>query len=88
MAGSRTSIPTSNKKVKKGKLKKLGAGLSVMEIPYMLDLYSDAGLILGGLGEQIANLGLYKKGGKIKKAPRGCGVAMKGYGKAMKGSKQ
>jgi len=87
MAGSKTSIPTSNKKLKKRKINKFAAGLSAVEIPYMLDLYSDAGLILGGLGEQLSNLGLYKKGGKIKKGPRGCGTAMRGYGKAMKGKK-
>jgi len=28
-----------------------------------------------------------KKGGKVGSRPRGCGAAMRGYGKAMKGSK-
>lgn len=31
--------------------------------------------------------GNMKKGGKVGKSPKGCGAALRGYGKAMKGSK-
>lgn len=86
MAGTKTKTKKSGK-IKRA-LKSLGAGSAAMELPYMMDLYSDAGLALSGLAEQLGNLGIYKKGGKIKKGPRGCGVAMRGYGKAMKGSKK
>ncbi len=32
-------------------------------------------------------VGMYKKGKQIKSGPRGCGVALRGYGKAMKGKR-
>lgn len=35
----------------------------------------------------LQGLGLMNQGGKVSKAPRGCGKAMRGYGKAMKGKK-
>jgi len=35
----------------------------------------------------LQGLGLMSQGGKVSKAPRGCGKAMRGYGKAMKGKK-
>lgn len=86
MASSRTSIPTSSygkKKRKIGKMKMLGAGLTPSLVYDYADIMGDMGI---SLGQEIArSLGLYKKGGKISKGPKGCGAAMKGYGKAMKG---
>ena len=32
-------------------------------------------------------IGMYKSGKQIKSGPRGCGVALRGYGKAMKGKR-
>jgi|DEB0MinimDraft_10_1074344.scaffolds.fasta_scaffold06682_3 hypothetical protein len=78
-------------KNKKGLMGKLAGSGAILEIPMMADLYTDAGLALGGLGEQLMNLGIFKEGGSVsknKKSPRGCGKALRGYGKAMKGKKQ
>jgi hypothetical protein len=38
------------------------------------------------IGGSFNTAGKFKKGGKIGK-PRGCGIAKRGYGKAMKGSR-
>ena len=32
-------------------------------------------------------VGMYKKGKQIKSSPRGCGAALRGFGKAMKGKR-
>lgn len=38
------------------------------------------------VGDEFNTTGKFKRGGKIG-SPRGCGIAKRGYGKAMKGTK-
>ena len=77
-------------KKKTKKRGKLAAALTTLEVPMMADFYSDMGLA-AQFADKLQSLGLYNEGGKIKsnkqlksKSPRGCGVALRGYGKAAK----
>jgi hypothetical protein len=73
------------------KLKRYGkTGLAAATVPLEamgIDFMSDLGMLAGELVK--AGVPLFKEGGKVKsKSPRGCGMALRGYGKAMKKGKK
>lgn len=77
MASKKTSIPS----VSKTKKSKSMAG----KTKDFLFKYGPSTYMAIDIGEGILQgLGLMNKGGKVGKAPKGCGAAMRGYGKAMK----
>lgn len=70
---------------KKSKLKKFAGTGALIEIPALMDIYTDVGLGAGGLGETLMNLGIFKSGGKVNSKYKGCSSIQKqGYGKVLK----
>mgnify|MGYP003119549842 CR=1 FL=1 len=75
------------KKRKKKMSKKKAFGMTVLPVSLYdaADIATDYGM---ELGQALQGLGLFEKGGKIGKSPKGCGAALRGYGKAMKKGKK
>ena len=81
MASKKTSIPS----VSKTKKSRSMAGKTK---DFLFKYGPSAYMAYDLIGDPIMQaLGFYEKGGKVGKKPKGCGSAMRGYGKAMKGSK-
>ena len=72
MAETKKNKPKKTKMQRIKDLGKIGLGVTAYEL---------GPEFIYGIGQ---GLGFYEKGGKVGKGPKGCGAALRGYGKAMK----
>jgi hypothetical protein len=80
MAGKKTSIPSVSKTRK-------SRGVAGKTKDFLFK-YGPTTYMALDIGEGVLQgLGLMNKGGKVGKTPKGCGAAMRGYGKAISSKK-